>query len=99
MSEWKEAWYAWSGFGYEPDLESVAAIMDRHGNITLGPFKYISWIKPKGGWFNYVDAYTLGEKRRRVECPDCGGFYFWVGSKGFEECAHCSKGYKWEYKK
>ncbi len=92
MSEWKEIWYAWDGLVDEPDLESVSAIMDRHGNIVSGPFEYISWLKPKGGWFNCVDAYTLGEKRRR--CTVCDGAGWATIS---DQCNACSNT-GWEYR-
>lgn len=104
-SEFKEVWYVWDGdinqdMSFILDVTKVRfsdksyLIVDNDSPYRQKPVMWYLW----GDWCESgVRFYTLGQKRRRVECERCHGFYVWAGSNGIEECVHCNKGKVWEY--
>lgn len=98
---YKEVWYFWDGkklvFG------ASCVIYDSAGMETENTGKE----EPLGTMRDdeRISHYTLGEKRRRIECPDCkdsrfAGMVYCGGYFEYRDCQTCKRtGKVWEYEK
>lgn len=106
----KEIWYVWDGditsdMSFIEDVTKVRfsdgsfVIVDKESSYRSKPIMWYLW----GKWCNSgVRAYTLGEKRERVECEACvssrfKGLIYCGGYFEFRKCPDCQGlGYIWK---
>lgn len=107
ISEWREVWYAWDGDTEDREMSFTKYITGIvfgdgmvFGELDVPMYReegniYSLWPHWGAHKFSIV-AYTLGEKRRRVECPK----YIQVSNDRADRCPKCQgRGYAWERKK
>lgn len=99
MSKFKEVWYVCKKQNaqarHQREINKVLSVVRSDGLI----------IEPQDAGKDIhipLVAYTLGEKRRRVECEECEGFgvILFTASRMATHCNECNgTGKVWEYSK
>lgn len=101
MSEWKEVWYHLPT-GKELPSNAEYEIVCGTKVFVIDVFDWGLYCMYQTGMkaqtpFCLVEAYTTGQKRRRVECASCDDLIE-IGAGVDEECPYChGTGKVWEY--